>query len=125
MPEQASLFGAGVQLDSPLEVHSLWVLALSTSGSARSNLSFLDLNLFYFILTDLAGSWRRWRRTQREYRKRRGIYHKAQPAIYNRSSEAGRRRRQAAPAIWKRVRNGLRQKIVYLWLLANLMSVTV
>ena len=32
--------------------------------------------------------------------------------------------RQAAPKVWKRERNGLRQKIVYLWLLANLMSVT-
>ena len=36
MPEQASLFGSGVPLDSPLEGHSLWDLALITPGFARS-----------------------------------------------------------------------------------------
>ena len=46
MPEQASLFGSGGQLDtldSPLEGHSLWNLASITPGSAR-------ICLFYFIL---------------------------------------------------------------------------
>ena len=42
MPEQARLFRSGVLLDSPLEGHSLWELALITPGLARSY-------LFYFI----------------------------------------------------------------------------
>ena len=37
-PEQASLFGSGVPLDSPLEGHSLWDLALITAGFARTDL---------------------------------------------------------------------------------------
>ena len=43
MPEQASLFRTGVPLDSPLEGHSLWDLALITPGSARSYLSYFIL----------------------------------------------------------------------------------
>ena len=41
MPEQAGLFRSGVPLDSPLEGHSLWDLALITPGFARSYLFYL------------------------------------------------------------------------------------
>ena len=38
MPKQASLFGLGVTLGSPLEGHSLWDLTLITPGLAWSHL---------------------------------------------------------------------------------------
>ena len=53
MPEQASLFRSGVRLDSPLEGHSRWDLALITPGLARSTplhcIAFYSI-LFYSIL---------------------------------------------------------------------------
>ena len=45
MPEQASLFRSGVPFDSLLEGHSLWDLALLTSGLAREISTLFDLAL--------------------------------------------------------------------------------
>ena len=45
MPEQASLFRCGVPLDSPLERHSLWDLALFTPDLVRSYLFIYFANL--------------------------------------------------------------------------------
>ena len=57
MPEQASLFRSGVPLDSPLEGHSLWDLALITPGSelalSQPGVVYFIFILLYFILFTL------------------------------------------------------------------------
>ena len=54
MPEQASLFRSGVPLDSPLEGHLLWDLALITPGLARPGLA--RRYLYYSLLAHVSGS---------------------------------------------------------------------
>ena len=45
MPKQASLLGSDVPLDSRPEGHSLWDLASTTPGTARSSLCYFVLSV--------------------------------------------------------------------------------
>ena len=58
MPEQASLLRSGVPLDSPLEGHSLWDLALIVPGLARSYLFYFMNSKFLLCTYDRHVKWR-------------------------------------------------------------------